>query len=171
MKSTYLGRSCRSLPALAPRRLHCLHNSPMAPSYSSCLRCRPLPSPGPAPLFVGGAPKPLDGMQSFLRARDARSSPWSLGASFCWMLRLQDGGSGRRSRGRADAFDVPHRLPRRGLRSLRGARPMGRVCLGSCCRASAPAVAWHYMQPSCHMRAAQPLGACNLKRAFVFRIL
>jgi len=40
-------------------------------------------------------------------------------------------GTGRAT-ARADAIDVPHRLRRHGLRSLRGARPMGRVCLRWC---------------------------------------
>ena len=40
-------------------------------------------------------------------------------------------GTGRAT-ARADAIDVPHRLRRHGLRFLRGARPMGRVCLRWC---------------------------------------
>ena len=37
-------------------------------------------------------------------------------------------GGGRSSAWCADAFDALHQLRRRGLRSLRGARPMGRIC-------------------------------------------
>ena len=54
-----------------------------------------------------------------------RSSPWR--RSSCCDLSKEDGEDVERAR--ADAVDVMHRLRRHALRSLRGARPTGRVCL------------------------------------------
>ena len=56
-----------------------------------------------------------------------------------------------------------------GLSPLPRARPMGRVCLGSCCRASAPAVAALCSHWRARTAFGADLGACNLQRAYLFR--